>query len=249
MSLSAQHISIGYKEPLLSGLSIDLPQSGLVSLVGRNGSGKSTLLRSLAGLIPTIAGEVMLDGASIQSLSATQRARQISFVPSKVDESLVMTVRDFVSLGRLPYVGLLRRFDGLDEEIIDAALHQFEIGHFSNRLLTELSDGERQRVSLAKAFVQQTPIILLDEPTSFLDVSARVSILRLLKEIGKKALVVFSTHDITLAGQLSDQMLLLKDGHVLLDKPQSFLASKKLDSIFEEEGVHIAGPDFRIVIE
>ena len=195
------------------GLEGSLPRGTLTVLLGTNGAGKSTLLRTLAGLQPPLAGDIFWEGNSLASLTPEERAKRLSIVLTVRPETGNLTVREVVALGRLPHrQGLWgSRNAAADAEAVERAMQQTTTSAWSERSVSRLSDGERQRVFIAKALAQETPLILLDEPTAFLDYPSRVQFFNLLKrltnEMGKT--VLLSSHDVELAAAHADRILLL----------------------------------------
>ena len=195
------------------GLEGSLPRGTLTVLLGTNGAGKSTLLRTLAGLQPPLAGEIFWEGNSLASLTPEERAKCLSIVLTVRPETGNLTVREVVALGRLPHrQGLWgSRNAAADAEAVERAMRLTTTSAWSERPVSRLSDGERQRVFIAKALAQETPLILLDEPTAFLDYPSRVQFFNLLKrltnEMGKT--VLLSSHDVELAAAHADRILLL----------------------------------------
>ena len=195
------------------GLEGSLPRGTLTVLLGTNGAGKSTLLRTLAGLQPPLAGDIFWEGNSLSSLTPEERAKRLSIVLTVRPETGNLTVREVVALGRLPHrQGLWgSRNAAADAEAVERAMRLTTTSAWSERPVSRLSDGERQRVFIAKALAQETPLILLDEPTAFLDYPSRVQFFNLLKrltnEMGKT--VLLSSHDVELAAAHADHILLL----------------------------------------
>ena len=195
------------------GLEGSLPRGTLTVLLGTNGAGKSTLLRTLAGLQPPLAGDIFWEGNSLASLTPEERAKRLSIVLTVRPETGNLTVREVVALGRLPHrQGLWgSRNADTDAEAVESAMRLTTTSAWSERPVSRLSDGERQRVFIAKALAQETPLILLDEPTAFLDYPSRVQFFNLLKrltnEMGKT--VLLSSHDVELAAAHADRILLL----------------------------------------
>ena len=195
------------------GLEGSLPRGTLTVLLGTNGAGKSTLLRTLAGLQPPLAGEIFWEGNSLASLTPEERAKRLSIVLTVRPETGNLTVREVVALGRLPHrQGLWgSRNAAADAEAVERAMRLTTTSAWSERPVSRLSDGERQRVFIAKALAQETPLILLDEPTAFLDYPSRVQFFNLLRrltnEMGKT--VLLSSHDVELAATHADRILLL----------------------------------------
>lgn len=195
------------------GLEGSLPRGTLTVLLGTNGAGKSTLLRTLAGLQPPLAGDIFWEGNSLASLTPEERAKRLSIVLTVRPETGNLTVREVVALGRLPHrQGLWgSRNAAADAEAVERAMRLTTTSAWSERPVSRLSDGERQRVFIAKALAQETPLILLDEPTAFLDYPSRVQFFNLLKRLTNEMdkTVLLSSHDVELAAAHADRILLL----------------------------------------
>lgn len=211
MQITLSHLSVGYKvgHAVVSDINLTLQSGKLASLIGANGVGKSTLLKTLTGFLPKLEGSLLLDGKDISEFSQRALARQISIVLTQKPEVQNLTVEEIVGLGRSPYTGFFGKLHANDQQIVDESITAVGIEKLKNRMIQTLSDGERQKVMIAKALTQQTPIIFLDEPTAFLDFSSKVETFQLLQrmahEMGK--LVLLSTHDLELAVRFSDTLL------------------------------------------
>ena len=209
--LRLSNLSVGYKSRVIaSGINAELQRGKLTCLLGVNGCGKSTLLRTMCGFIAPLEGEVFLGEQPMSSLTAQERARNISIVLTHNEDIRGMTVWDVVAMGRSPYTGYWGRLEDNDREIIRKSLEMVglsgDVNNFEHRRITEISDGERQKVMTAKAIAQQTPVILLDEPTAFLDYPSKGRMFKLLAQIARdmdKA-ILLSTHDLEHAKQYAD---------------------------------------------
>ncbi len=211
MQITLSHLSVGYKvgHAVVSDINLTLQSGKLASLIGENGVGKSTLLKTLTGFLPKLEGSLLLDGKDISEFSQRALARQISIVLTQKPDVQNLTVEEIVGLGRSPYTGFFGKLHANDQQIVDESIIAVGIEKLKNRMIQTLSDGERQKVMIAKALAQQTPVIFLDEPTAFLDFSSKVETFQLLQrmahEMGK--LVLLSTHDLELAVRFSDTLL------------------------------------------
>ena len=200
---------IGYKQTLLKIDSLDLQEGKVYALVGRNGVGKSTLLQSMAKLLPLISGDISYEDISLKNLSRNQMARLIAFVESKFDGVEYLSVLDYLMLGRTPYTSLTGKLSDTDKAFVNEISEELQITHLLEKSTTEISDGERQICSVARALIQETPVILMDEPTAFLDFINRQKLLELLIKIAveKQKCIVLSTHDIDLC--LENQLMFI----------------------------------------
>ncbi len=244
MELVLKDLVIGYntragQRRVTAPLSVKLPEGRLICLVGRNGVGKSTLLRSLSGLQPPLSGDVLLGGSSIASYSHKALARLVSVVTTRDVPVPSMTSWEVVALGRSPYTQFWGQLSSADKEIVDRSIDITGISPLASRRVGSLSDGERQKVMIAKAIAQETPVILLDEPTAFLDYPSKVSTLsllsRLAREMGRTILV--STHDVEHALRLSDEVLLLqKEGLYKVLRRDALVLDHSADGLGQQVG-------------
>ncbi len=218
--LKIENLSAGYaRHAVLSGMDAVLPSSSLVAVVGRNGSGKSTLLRTLAGLLPPLGGCVLYDGTDITSVTVTERARMISFVSTERVRVGGLSCHDMVALGRAPYTDWRGRLSPADEEAVRKALSLVGMERYADRKMDRMSDGECQMAVIARAVAQDTPAIILDEPTAFLDYPNRCRTASVLKSLSSEEgkTIIWSTHDIDLAMGYSDCFMIVRDGGISLD--------------------------------
>ena len=217
-----------------------LSTSELTCLLGPNGAGKSTLLKTLASFIPPLHGGITIADRPLRDYSAGRLARTIGVVLTEKPSLNNMTVRELVGLGRSPYTGFWGKYTREDREIVDRALQLTGITEFAARQIQTLSDEERQKVMIAKSLAQQTPIILLDEPTAFLDYPSKVEIMQLLQRMAHEEgkAVFLSTHDLELALQISDKVWLIdKTNGLRIGTPEDLSLSGDMARYFEREGV------------
>lgn len=233
--MNLNHISIGYPHKVIAqNISAQLSEASLTALVGVNGAGKSTLLRTLTGVQRALEGEVKLNGRPLETYSRGERARLISVVLTQRVEAGQLYAEEVVELGRLPYTGLTGNLSQTDRDVVHQAIALAGVEHFRHRRINSLSDGERQRVMLAKALAQETPFILMDEPTAFLDYPSRTETFMLLRKLAheEQKSILLSTHDLDLALKCCDQIWLLDKGTLTIGTPQDFSQNKALDSAF-----------------
>lgn len=230
--LSTHNLSIGFKpdKRLISDIELTLQSGDLIGLVGQNGVGKSTLIRTLCGLHPALAGEINLDEDSIFTKSSQEIAKKISVVLTDRPESLNLSVLELIALGRYPYLGWLGTLNDQDKDKIEEAISQMEINYIAKKRLFQLSDGQLQKVMIARALAQDTPLIILDEPTSHLDLKNKHEVLELLKRIaalGKGILI--STHEIQLSAQVCSHYWCVDFGKPVINgKPLELIESGTL---------------------
>jgi iron complex transport system ATP-binding protein len=222
--------SIGYDRRVVSdGLSVAIPHESFTVIVGPNACGKSTLLRALARLLRPSAGQVILDGADIQSFKTKEVARRVGLLPQAAIAPDGITVADLVARGRYPHQGFLRQWTETDEQAVVRALEATNTTPLSGRLVDELSGGQRQRVWVAMALAQQTDILLLDEPTTFLDIAHQIELLELFTDLNHVGhTVVAVLHDLNHAARFGTHLITMKDGDVLAQGPPSQIVTADL---------------------
>jgi iron complex transport system ATP-binding protein len=242
-SIIIKELSTGYPNKnetvtVAKNLSAEIKNGKLTCLLGANGAGKSTLLRTVAGFQPKLSGEILLLGKPIENYSSKELSQTVGVVLTEKPEIRDMTVRELVGLGRNPYTGFWGKLSDEDEKAIDEAIACMKIESFKNRSVHTLSDGERQKTMIAKTLAQATPIILLDEPTAFLDFPSRVEIMRFLLFLAheKNKTIFLSTHDIELALQTADQLWLLGKGNLQAGSPDDLKNDGSIENFFACEG-------------
>ena len=208
--IALKGVSVGYDgQAVLENVSFDLFSGELVCLLGANGKGKSTLLKTLMGILPSISGAMELKGRAIEEYSATEKAKEMAVVLTDSLRDVAMKARDVVLTGRHPYLSWNAKLNEKDEAIIENSLSKVGAFEYASRWMSDLSDGERQRVILARALAQETDILLLDEPTAFLDLAHTMELSVLLKNLCKDEAksIIMSTHDWATALQIADRIL------------------------------------------
>ena len=243
-SVVLRGLSIGYKtkqglRTVASGIDAAIRQGELTCLLGENGVGKSTLLRTLSAFQSSLAGSVMICGRALGDYSDQELAKTIGVVLTEKPDVGLMTVYELVALGRSPYTGFWGRMDDEDHVAVRKAISQVGIDTLSCRQVATLSDGERQKVMIAKALAQETPIIFLDEPTAFLDYPSKVDVLLLLKRISRQSqkTIFLSTHDLELALQLADTVWLMsREEGLLTGTPKELAQQGSLGQFIERGG-------------
>ena len=235
-----EDLSIGYKDKtLFSNLNFEIKTGILTSLLGSNGIGKSTLLKTISGLLDEKSGTVFIDDKNIDAFSIAEFAKMVSVVLTHENVNKDLTVYELVKLGRQPYTNWLDKLTEADENLINATLQDCEIISLKDRKLSQLSDGQLQRTFIARAVVQDTPFIFLDEPSTHLDLYHKVKLFKLLKKlcIDKKKCILFSTHDLDLALQLSDDIMLLKDNRFYHNTTNNLINQGVFDRFFDTDDI------------
>lgn len=245
------NLSIGYtsknnRKVVAEGINATLMEGELTCLIGPNGIGKSTLLRTLSAFQPALSGSITIDGKQLETLSDKEVSRLIGVVLTSKPDVQNITVAELVGLGRSPYTGFWGTLNDNDRVIVDESIAKTGISHLSERMIQTLSDGERQKVMIAKALAQQTPVIYLDEPTAFLDYPSKVDMLLLLRQLAHETgkTIFLSTHDLELALQLADRLWLLSNNTqqqsttLEVGTPGELAATGSLTRFIEGKGIH-----------
>ncbi|GGE70092.1 ABC transporter ATP-binding protein [Priestia taiwanensis] len=231
--------SIDYNHSEIFGLKavdLEIKQGEIVGLIGPNGSGKSTFLRLLSRLLTPESGEIVLDGKSIQQVKSIDIAKQLAMLPQMNEHRLDITVRDLIEFGRHPHKNWFDRMNQEDEDIIRWALSLTKLEKYEHRALHSLSGGERQRAWIAMAIAQRPKILLLDEPTTYLDIAHQLEVMELVQTLNREfgMTVVMVLHDINQAAQYSDRLIVMKDGAIEYDgNPQCVLCKNMFQHIFD----------------
>ena len=214
-------LSIGYRQKtdsrkVLKDINLSIFSGELVCLLGPNGIGKSTLLRTLSGLLPKLSGTIMINGRALEEYSEKELSKQVGVVLTDHPQLRNMRVEELVALGRAPYTNVFGGQSSDDKVFVDEAISLVGIDKLRGRMIRELSDGERQKVMIARALAQQTPVIILDEPTAFLDFPSKVEVMKLLRNLAHDMhkTILLSTHDLDLAVRLADTLLQVADSGI-----------------------------------
>ena len=235
------HASINGKE-ILKGVNLTVRDGEVHAIMGLNGAGKSTLLRTIGGFQPALAGEVSIDGKPTDRLGPDRLNRLLSVVLTERIDVAGLTVRDLVGMGRAPYTGFWGTLQADDRRIVDESMKLAGVAELADRQVQSLSDGERQKAVIAKALAQQTPAILLDEPTAFLDYPSKVGTLRLLSRLAHdmQKTVLLSTHDVEMALQLGDKLWLMDCRGLSIGSPRQLAADGTIARFFACPGVEFS---------
>lgn len=245
MILRARGLAVGYRgrrirREILRGINLDMRAGELVCLLGPNGIGKSTLLRTLVGLQPPLAGDITIDGEPLAAISPTALARRIGVVLTERVVVDTLRAQRVVELGRYAYSGWWGTLGAADQAAIDWAINAVSARHLMERDFSTLSDGERQRVMIARALAQEPSLLVLDEPTAFLDIGARVELWGLLRQLAsrRQLAVVISTHDLEHALRVADTLCLVSgDGAMTIDSPAEVISSGALAATFSSPNI------------
>jgi len=231
-----QNFSCGYSSFRLSDMSFSLRRGAFAGIIGPNGSGKTTLFRGITGTLPAFSGEIFLNGKVLKSLSLRKRAQHIATVTQAVDAGQIL-VEDYVLMGRLPYYRRFQFFESqADVEIAHKYMKLTEVFQYKDKLMTELSGGEQQRAAIARALTQQPELLLLDEPTSHLDITHQVKILDLIQQLNEEMglTVLMVIHDLNLASEYCDQLILFNQGRVHTQgKPDEVITWETIEDVYK----------------
>jgi iron complex transport system ATP-binding protein len=236
-------LAVGYRRRrgvrvVADSLSASIPAGELTCLLGQNGVGKSTLLRTLSAFLPPLGGEILLLGRPLGDYSIRELSRTIGVVLTERSDLVNLTVRELVGMGRNPYMGFWGRLSREDRVVVEESIELVGIGPLAGRMIQTLSDGERQKVMIAKALAQQTPVIFLDEPTAFLDFPSKVETMHLLRRLVREAgkTIFLSTHDLELALQMADRLCLMKEG-LRVGTLDELSADGTMERFFSDRGI------------
>lgn len=240
--LSAKDLSIGYKTKkkasvVVSNINFELQKGQLIGLVGANGIGKSTLLRTLIKVQPQLSGSILLNGNDLKLATSENLAKQLSIVLTEPVTSKNLSVYELVALGRHPYTNWIGNLTDDDTAIVNRALNLVNIADLKDKKCFEISDGQLQKVMIARALAQDTAIIVLDEPTTHLDMYHKAYILKLLQKLTKETgkTILFSSHEIDLAIQLCDTMIVMQSENVVCDQPCNLIAQGVFETLFPKD--------------
>jgi iron complex transport system ATP-binding protein len=254
--LTTSNLGIGYSskkeiKTIASNINLTLKRGELIALIGANGIGKSTLLRTLIGIQPPLSGNVILNGKNILDFDSVSFAQNLSIVLTEKLPPSNLTVFEIIALGRQPYTNWLGNLSDNDIFKINEAMKLTQITALAEKKHFEISDGQLQNVLVARALAQDTPLIILDEPTTHLDLLHKVSLFKLLKKLAKETnkCILFSTHDIDMAIQISDEMIIMTDQSVVQDQPCNFISKGTFDTLFKDENIAFDSEKGKFIVQ
>ena len=253
--LNCENISIGYQSKgkniiIAKNLNLSLEKGKLIALIGSNGIGKSTLLRTLTGIQKPLSGGVFLNTVNIEELEPLALAQEMSLVLTEKLPPSNLTVYELIALGRQPYTNWIGKLTPEDIAKVNEAMELTQINHLASKKHYEISDGQLQKVLIARALAQDTALIILDEPTTHLDLQHKVSVFKLLKKLAHETgkCILFSTHDIDMAIQLSDEMIIMTPETVLQDQPCNFISKGSFGTLFKDDHITFDSEKGKFVI-
>lgn len=247
--IELNELTVGYgQRTLLEKVSTRITSGQLVALLGRNGTGKSTLLRAMMGLEKPQTGEIRLQGKNITSLKPEKLARKISFVTTDKVRIANLRCEDVVAMGRAPYTNWIGQLQPEDKTRVDEAMRLVGMSDYAEKTMDQMSDGECQRIMIARALAQDTPVILLDEPTAFLDLPNRYELCLLLQKLAQEEgkCILFSTHDLDIALSLCDSIMLIDNPQLYSLSTPEMVASGHIERLFRNESVTFDAQEMRV---
>lgn len=253
--LSTSNLNIGYKSKkatvtIAENLNLNLSSGKLIALIGANGIGKSTLLRTITGIQQPLSGKVYLNDKNISDYKPLDLAQNLSLVLTEKLPPSNLSVFELVALGRQPYTNWVGTLTNTDIEKVQEAMQLTQIENLAYKKHYEISDGQLQKVLIARALAQDTPLIILDEPTTHLDLLHKVSLFKLLKKLTQETqkCILFSTHDIDLAIQLSNEMIIMTPENVVQDEPCNLISNGSFATLFKDEHIIFDGEKGKFIV-
>ena len=250
-TIRLENLVIGYEtKTVAEDINASLYSGELTCLIGPNGAGKSTLMRTICAFQKKLGGSIFIEGKELSDYPDKELARKIGVVLTHRPQIQNMSVEELVALGRSPYTGFFGRLSEKDKKVVAESIDMIGITSLKDRMIQNLSDGERQKVMIAKAIAQQTPLICLDEPTAFLDFPSKIETMQLLKKLCREQgkTIFLSTHDLELTLQIADRIFLMQGGTITSGTPQEVAQSGALSSFIEREGISFDKLQMRVKI-
>ncbi|RBW47633.1 cobalamin/Fe(3+)-siderophore ABC transporter ATP-binding protein [Psychromonas sp. B3M02] len=251
ISLTTDNLVVGYDSPIVKGVNLNIQPGKMSILIGSNGCGKSTLLKCLARVLPPISGQVLLNGKAVHQQPAKQVAKMMALLPQGPIAPEGLSVKELVSQGRYPHQSFLKQWSKEDEQAVNQAMQQANVEMLADRSIADLSGGQRQRCWIAMVLAQQTDIILLDEPTTYLDLKVQVDLLNLLSELAHQhqRTLVIVLHELNLAATYADHLIMMKDGNIYAQgTPEQVFNADNLQAVFGLNAKIIKDPDSRALV-
>jgi iron complex transport system ATP-binding protein len=243
--LKIEKLNFAYdKENVLKNLSAEIKSGELLGIIGPNGSGKTTLLKIITKILKPSSGSLFFEGLKICEITAGEFAKKVAYLPSDINISFSYTVEEFVSMGRFPYTGRYGNLSASDKKTIKETLEKFEIDSYKERKIWELSDGEKQRVFLAQTVAQEPSLLILDEPTSHLDLGHSFKILDIIKKLNEDGITVVAVlHDLNIASEYCSRLILLKNGKIFSQgTAEEVLTYQNVEEVYETKALVYKNP-------
>ncbi|MGN1137391.1 MAG: ABC transporter ATP-binding protein [Oscillospiraceae bacterium] len=235
--ISSENLSVGYgKKIIINNVGVEIRQGEILTLIGPNGTGKSTLLKTLAGYLEPLGGVIMIDGKNAAEISDKEMAKQLSVLLTERIRPELMTCREVVETGRYPYTGSFGILSDKDRKAVNDAIEAVSVTEIADIYFNEISDGQRQRVMLARAICQEPQILILDEPTSYLDIHHKIAFFEILKKSVKEKNIaaILSMHEVDLAERIADRVLGIKDGEISLSgSPYDVFTAENMMELYD----------------
>lgn len=237
--LEINNITIGYEKPLLSQINLSAEKGEVVAIVGLNGSGKSTLLKSIAKILPLHSGNITIEDENVFNFSKSKTSKVIGFSSVQNISVSNISVFDLVTFGRIPHTSLMGSLNDIDKKAVNKAITKTGLAKLSKKEISKISDGQKQRAFIARLIAQETDLMLFDEPTAFLDVGGKYTIISLFKRIAKKTdkVVIFSTHDLKIAIQNADKIWLFIDDKIIEGSPEDLILDGEIEQLFSDSNI------------
>lgn len=242
--LKVSDVTIGYRSdaPIVSDVSFEIEKGQIVSIIGPNGAGKSTLLKTVSGIIKPLKGCIIVEGKDILNMTPIQMAQKVAVVSTKHPNTEWMTCEEIVEAGRYPYTGMMGKLSPEDHEIVNDAMEDMNIIKLKDSYFNQISDGQRQRVLLARAVCQEPELLIMDEPTSFLDIKYKLQMMEWLGRLIEKRniAVLTSLHEIAIVKKVSDKVLCIRDGRIwMFDDTDKVLTESNIEKLYDlDEGAY-----------
>ncbi|WP_294911557.1 ATP-binding cassette domain-containing protein [Tatumella sp. UBA2305] len=244
--LQGNHLTLGYDKKIISrDLSVSIPQGEVTVIIGPNACGKSTLLRTLSRLLTPLQGQVVLDGESISSYPTKEIARRLGLLPQSPNSPAGITVRELVSRGRYPHQQLFGRWRNEDAQAVDQAMQATRVDHLAEQTVDTLSGGQRQRVWIAMVLAQQTPLLLLDEPTTWLDITHQIELMELMRDLNRQhgRTLVVVLHELNHACRYATHLIAMRDGQIIAEgKPSEIVTAELIEQVYGLKCMIISDP-------
>ncbi len=244
--IELKKIKAGYSaEPVLREITGEINEADFCMIIGPNGAGKSTLLKTILGFLPLMDGDISIRGRSLQLWQNKELAKLISYIPQELTMQFDYPIYEMVLMGRFPYLGYWQTYSAKDREYCEQALYKMDLNQMREKMYSQLSGGEQQRVAVARALAQQAQVLLMDEAFSHLDLNHQMELMKILKQINKeeKKTVVVVSHNVNLAAEYSQRVIMIKNGNILADgSPEQVITAENLSKLYNAKMLVVKNP-------